>query len=460
MPLTQAPSRKVAPRSPKRNTSKLSNRIYVLDTCVLLHDHTAIEQFDEHRVAVPLTVLEELDTFKVGQETKHFEARETIRVIDRLSKDHDLQRWVPLDGERGGHLRIILNEAEGLAAEQFGARTNDHRILDAALALQNEEPKARVVLVTKDINLRLKAKAIGLPAEDYETGKVQDLEAIYTGTTRIEGIDGDVIQKLYKTGNTRRITILGEARENNHFYVLKNCTSSALGYFSEERKAIERVDKVYAYGIKARNAEQAFAMHALLNPDVPLVTLCGVAGTGKTLLALACALEQKNRYERILLARPVVALSNRDLGYLPGDAEDKVGPYMQPLLDNLNFIKGQFGENERKRKALDEMQAEGRIIISPLAYIRGRSITHSVLIVDEAQNLTPHEVKTIITRAGENTKVVLTGDLRQIDTPYLDERSNGLAYAIDRLRGKSLHAHVTLKTGERSALANLANDFL
>jgi len=438
----------------------MSPRVFVLDTSVLLHDHSALRRFEEHRVALPLTVLEELDTFKVGSEMKHFEARQTARMLDHLSQTQNLQNWIPIESEGKGHLRVILPGKDGPASKMFGMQTNDHRILDAAWQLQQEEPQSSVVLVTKDINLRLKARAIGLPAEDYETGKVRDLDAIYTGTTRLEGIDAEFIRKLYQTGNSRRITVLGEARENNHFYILKNCTSSALGYFSEERKVIERVDKAYAYGIKARNAEQAFALHAILNPDISLVTLCGSAGTGKTLLALAGALEQRNRYESILLARPVVALSNKDLGYLPGDAQDKVGPYMQPLMDNLNFIKGQFAENERKRKAIDEMQAAGRITISPLAYIRGRSIVNTVFIVDEAQNLTPHEVKTIITRAGENTKIILTGDLKQIDTPYLDERSNGLAYVMDRLRGQSLYAHVTLRSGERSELANLANAHL
>lgn len=451
------------PTRPAKRTAKrrgATQRIFVLDTCVLLHDHSALRNFEEHRVAVPLTVLEELDTFKVGTESKHFEARQTVRLLDELSSAHDLNDWIPIEPGSKGRIKVVRTEAGGPAAALFGQQTNDHRILDAAWQLQQQEPRAEVVLITKDINLRLKARAIGLPAEDYENGKVKDLEAIYTGTSRIEGIDGEVIRKLYQAGTSRKITILGEARENNHYYVLKNCTSSALGYFNEGKRCIERVDKAYAMGVKARNAEQAFALHAILNPDIALVTLCGAAGTGKTLLALAGALEQRNRYERVLLARPVVALSNRDLGYLPGDAEEKVSPYMQPLFDNLNFIKGQFGEHERKRKAIEEMQADGRITISPLAYIRGRTIVNTVFIVDEAQNLTPHEVKTIISRAGENTKIILTGDLKQIDTPYLDERSNGLAYAIDRLRGQDLHAHVTLRTGERSELANLANSYL
>ena len=223
---------------------------------------------------------------------------------------------------------------------------------------------------------------------------------------------------------------------------------------------MERVEKSYHYGIKPRNAEQTFAFHALMNPEVKLVTLQGVAGTGKTLLALASALEQKNMFHQIILARPIVPLSNKDIGYLPGSAEDKISPYMQPLFDNLKFIKSQFKENEKKLKAIVEMEEEDKLKITPLAFIRGRSLSNIIFIVDEAQNLTPHEVKTIITRAGENTKIIFTGDVHQIDTPYLDEQSNGLSYLIDKLKGNELYAHITLEKGERSELANLANDLL
>jgi PhoH-like ATPase len=278
--------------------------------------------------------------------------------------------------------------------------------------------------------------------------------------TNIEDVDGEVIRKMYQSGFSRKSSILGDEKQSNHFYILKNCSSSALGFYNGATKIVERVDKTYAYGIKPKNAEQAFAMHAIMSENIKLVTISGVAGTGKTLLALAGSLEQKNNFDQIILARPVVPLSNKDLGFLPGDAEDKIGPYMQPLWDNLNFIKNQFGEHEKKRRALEEMQSDGRIQICPLAYIRGRSLSNVIFIVDEAQNLTPHEVKTIVTRAGDNTKIILTGDVRQIDTPYLDEQSNGLSYIIDRLKGHDLFAHVTLAKGERSELANLANEHL
>jgi len=439
-------------------------KVFVIDTSVLLHDHNAIKSFEDNRVAIPITVLEELDTFKVGNDTKNFEARECIRIIDRLSKEFTLQEWIPLDNGQDGCMRIIMSDdghPSGLDASRvFDKKTNDHKILSAALQLQHDEPSMKVVLVSKDINLRLKAKALNLPAEDFKTGKVKDNKHLYSGKTLIEGIDGEVVRKMYVSGQTRKISVLGKERRNNHFYILRNCSSSALGFFSEEKKLIERVDKSYAYGIKPKNAEQAFALHAIMNPDIHLVTVSGVAGTGKTLLALAGALEQKNKYDQIILARPIVALSNNDLGYLPGDAEEKVNPYMQPLWDNLNFIKSQFGQNERKYRAIEEMRAEGKITICPLAYIRGRSLSNVIFIVDEAQNLTPHEVKTIITRAGENSKIILTGDVRQIDTPYLDEQSNGMSYVIDRLKGRNLFCHVTLDKGERSELANLANEHL
>ncbi len=329
-------------------------KIFVIDTSVLLHDHNSILSFEDNDIAIPITVLEELDTFKVGNDTKNFEARECIRIIDRLAAEHTLQDWIPLDNGSGGRLRIVINDdvTKGKDAERvFDKRSNDHKILNAAIQLQ-EKKKGKVTLVSKDINLRLKAKALNLPAEDFKTGKVKDKRHLYTGKTLLENVDSDVIQKMYRAGSTRKITALGDQRMNNHFYILKNCDSSALGYFNEDSRVIERVDKTYAYGIKPKNAEQAFALHAVMNPNISLVTISGVAGTGKTLLALAGSLEQRNRYDQIILARPIVPLSNKDLGFLPGNAEEKVNPYMQPLWDNLNFIKNQFGENEKNTKQL------------------------------------------------------------------------------------------------------------
>lgn len=326
--------------------------------------------------------------------------------------------------------------------------------------MQNEEKKHTIILVTKDINLRLKAKAIGLLSEDYETGKVINIKKFAEELPVIDDIDAQVIQNIYQKNYIKEDGILGAQKVTNGYYILNNCTNSVLARYNSVTDEIEKVDKKYVFGIKPRNAEQTFGLNALLNEDIKLVALEGVAGTGKTLLALASALEQKNKYDQIILARPIIPLSNREIGFLPGDADDKISPYMQPLWDNLTFIKNQFKANEKKGKILQQMQDSGELTITALAFIRGRSLSNSFFIIDEAQNLTPHEVKTIITRAGEGTKVIFTGDINQIDTPYMDEHSNGLTYLIDRLKGKALFSHIKLKKGERSELANLANEML
>jgi PhoH-like ATPase len=436
-------------------------KIFVLDTSVLLHDHQSITNFQKNDVAIPITVLEELDKFKIGNDTKNFSAREVIRFIDKLSGNTSLQEWITL-GTGLGKFKIVLesNPKQVNAEYVYSVGKNDHKIINSALYLKENELKREVVLITKDINLRIKAKALGIAAEDYETGKVSNVELDQSSSYTIEGVDSEVIRHIFTKGKVEEEGILGAKKANNGYYILKNGKSSSLAYYNHITDHIERIEKEFVYGIKPKNAEQAFAFHALLNPNVKLVALQGVAGTGKTLLALASALEQSKNFNQIILARPIVPLSNRDIGYLPGDANDKIGPYMEPLWDNLKFIKSQFGENEKKHKAILDMEQAGKIIITPLAFIRGRSLSNIMFIVDEAQNLTPHEVKTIITRAGENTKIIFTGDVHQIDTPYLDENSNGLAYLIDRLKGQDLFSHVKLEKGERSELANLANELL
>ena len=440
---------------------KKQRKIFVLDTSVILHDHNSISCFEEHDVAIPITVLEELDNFKRGNDTKNYEAREFIRILDRLSKNYKLREWIPINGNNKGNFKIVMEQTKlnEDAVKIFGPK-NDHKILNAALLLENQEKQAQVILVSKDINLRLKAKALNIEAADFKTGKIDRESALYSGKKTIDNVDSETINNLYKRGYSEEYDDIDEKIVNNGFYILRNGNSSILSYYNPIEKRIERIEKQYVYGIKPRNAEQTFAMHALLNPDIKLVTLQGVAGTGKTLLALASALEQHNLYQQIVLARPIVPLSNNDIGYLPGGIEDKVNPYMQPLFDNLKFIKSQFGENEKKHRKIEEMEESGKLKISALAFIRGRSLSNVMFIVDEAQNLTPHEIKTIITRAGENTKIIFTGDVFQIDTPYLDEQSNGLSYLIDRLKGNDLFAHIMLEKGERSELANLANEML
>ena len=436
-------------------------KVFVLDTSVLLHDHHAIMNFVKHDVAIPITVLEELDKFKIGNDTKNFSAREVIRFIDKLSSDGGLQQWITLGKEHGSFKVLLDIQPKTVNAETtYGSDKNDHKIINATLALKEAEGKRDVILVTKDINLRIKAKALGILAEDYETGKVDNAELQHSSTMTIDGVDSDAIKTLFLKGSIEEDGILGAHKVANGYYILKNGKSSSLAYYDPLTDSLNRVEKEYTSGIKPKNAEQAFAVNALLNNNIKLVALQGVAGTGKTLLALAAALEQQKLFQQIILARPLVPLSNKEIGFLPGDAKDKIGPYMEPLWDNLKFIKSQFGENEKKHKAIVEMEESGRILITPLAFIRGRSLSNILFIVDEAQNLTPHEVKTIITRAGEGTKIVFTGDVHQIDTPYLDEYSNGLAYLIDKLKGQPLFAHVKLEKGERSELANLANELL
>ncbi|MFC2126731.1 PhoH family protein [Bacteroidota bacterium] len=443
---------------------KKIQKLFVLDTSVILYSHDSILNFEEHDVGIPITVLEELDNFKKGNDNKNFEAREFIRLIDTLSKGHKLQEWIPLNGKGRGKFKVLMPYLTNkkLDAESiFGDKKPDHKILNTALGLQDEMKDKKVILVTKDINLRLKAKSLNLTAEDYETGKIKDVGSLYTGKAVVEDINPERINDIYEKGNISPKSVSKKGKpESNLYYILKSIKNSGLAYFNPESSRIEKVDKRAVYGIKPRNAEQTFAIHAILNPEAKLVTLQGVAGTGKTLLALAGALEQRRNFKQIYLARPIVPLSNKDIGYLPGDIKSKLNPYMEPLWDNLKFIQNQFKESEKDYIRITDMLKNEKLVITPLAYIRGRSLSNICFIVDEAQNLTPHEVKTIITRAGENTKIIFTGDIYQIDTPYLDSQSNGLSYLIDRIKNHPIYAHITLEKGERSELANIANDLL
>lgn len=440
---------------------KKAKKIFVLDTSVILYDHNAIKHFKEHDVAIPITVLEELDNFKKGNDTKNYEAREFIRFIDKISGYDTLQDWIHLNGKGLGKLKIVMNEGSGIDAQKvFGEKKADHRILNSALYLCEKYPERKVIMVTKDINLRIKAKSLNLHAEDYETGKIKDLSELYTGKTVLEKVPVEAINGLYEKGFCETDKIFKKPPPSNHYYIIRNGQKSVLAYHNALQQRIERVSKVSSFGITPRNAEQSFAMHAILNPAIKLVTIQGVAGTGKTLLSLAGALEQRREFHQIHLARPIVPLSNKDIGYLPGDIKSKLNPYMEPLWDNLKFIKNQYSEKDKEHKQINEMIENEKVIVSPLAYIRGRSLSNVFFIVDEAQNLTPHEVKTIISRAGENTKIVFTGDIFQIDTPYLDTQSNGLSYLIEKIKNQPLYAHITLEKGERSELANLANEFL
>jgi PhoH-like ATPase len=435
-------------------------KLFVLDTNVILHDSGCIRNFEENDVAIPITVLEELDQFKRGNEDLNFQAREFLRRLDALTGDVLSEEGSPL-GEGLGSIRVVLGGRDDRLNESFLQDSPDHRILGLALRLQREHAERPVILVSKDTNLRMKAKSLGLKAQDYTSDKVESFDKLYTGKRVVEGIESEMIDRFYAEGGVPagEFTRVPEPLANENF-ILRNGSKSALATYRPSARAFTRVEKQTCYGIAPRNAEQSFALRALMDDDIKLVTIAGTAGTGKTLLALAAALESRQKYRQILLARPVVPLSNRDLGFLPGDVGEKLDPYMQPLYDNLTVIRHQCGDNTQAAQRVVEMRESEKLQITPLAYIRGRSLQRIFFIVDEAQNLTPHEIKTIITRAGEGTKIVFTGDVCQIDQPYLDALSNGLSYVIHRMMGQPIYAHVTLEKGERSALADLASELL
>lgn len=443
---------------PKKKKAKL----LVLDTNVILHDSSCIHHFEENDVAIPITVLEELDNFKRGNEQINFHARDFLRDLDEITGDKLFKSGVSLGKDRG-KIRVIVNQTwdEDLI-EVFRDDIPDIRILNTAIRLQKQEDSRSVILVTKDTNLRMKAKAMGLLAQDYTTDKIESIDKIYTGKRLVENLPTETIDTLYTSPFHIDATMIPEVESPlpNENFILRNEHKSALAIYDSVKDQFHKVDKRPAYGITPRNSEQAFALAALTNPKIQLVTLSGKAGTGKTLLALAGALESRSQFRQIYLARPIVPLSNNDIGYLPGDIQSKIDPYMQPLWDNLGVIRHQFKANDPNSQKINELLEHDKLVITPLAYIRGRSLQKVFFIVDEAQNLTPHEVKTIITRAGEGTKIVFTGDIHQIDQPYLDKLSNGLSYVINRLTNQKIFAHITLEKGERSYLADLASNLL
>ncbi len=444
---------------------KNAPKTFVLDTNVILHDGTCINQFKDNDIVIPLAVIEEIDHFKRGSQVINLNAREFARKLDELTGKALFNGGISL-GKGKGKVRIAITKGlNDEIREIFREDTPDHRILSTVVELKNKaKDNKSIILVTKDVNLRMKAKAIGVLSEDYTTDRIGSIDELYSGKGVVEDFDDELLNKIYTLPfQIPAAEVIKKDKSEVHpnkFYVVRNKNRSVLGHLTPTKEFIERIDKNPAYGIMPRNAEQTFAMNALINKNIPLVSITGKAGTGKTLLALASALSVKKEYRQIYIARPVVPLSNKDIGYLPGDVDSKLAPYMQPLWDNLKVIQDQYPDTDRNHQAISTMLKEEKLLVEPLSYIRGRSLQRIFFIVDEAQNLTPHEIKTIITRVGEGTKIVFTGDIYQIDHPYIDSESNGLYYLIEHFKGQQLYAQVNLEKGERSELAELASNLL
>ncbi len=438
------------------------NKTFILDTNVLLLDPLAINKFgSQNKVFIPLTVIEELDKFKKDQNENGRNARYFSRLIDGFRSQGSLFKGITL--ENGGSLQVSVTKGyKGTAPTELRLDLNDNLILAAAMNLK--DAGENVTLITKDINLRLKSDAVNIHAEDYETTDVS-IEELYSGQ-RVVPFDLEKIEEFEKE---RFLKIEPGDIQNlypNEYLVIVdkvNPFKKVLGRYHSRKGGIVPLikPKEGVWGIHPKNIEQQFAFDALLNNEIALVSLVGKAGTGKTLLAIAAGLEcaiTKQNYSRVLVSRPIVPMG-RDLGFLPGDISEKLGPWMQPIFDNIDFLFG----NQRARNEMttwDELINQGLLHVEPLTYIRGRSLPQQFMIVDESQNLTPHEIKTIITRAGEGTKIVLTGDSEQIDNPYLDSLNNGLVYTIDKLKGEDIVAHVKLSVGERSPLSEIASKLL
>ena len=440
-------------------------KIFILDTNIILHDHQAIHHFQDNDLVIPIAVIEELDKFKKGNDALSYNARAFMREMNKLSDKREFgAEGIPL-GKKQGNLLVMPNHPfSPELRDLFRDDTQDHRILSTAMWVRDQHPDRFVALVTKDINLRLKAKAAGMPAQDYLRDRVEDdtLEGLEKEVEVIQDLAPELLQQLaYGQDNSLEWKHVGPRRPRpNQLYKFAFDGTVVCARFDAPRDRIVLVRTREAYGIRPRNEEQRFALDACLNPGIPLVSLTGGAGTGKTLLALAAALEQEKNFDQIILSRPTVVLGGQDIGFLPGDQKSKMSPYIQPLMDNLDVIRRAFHPGSKQAQKIDALIREEKLLISPLAYIRGRSLGKVYFIVDEAQNLTPHEVKTIITRAGEGTKMVFTGDIFQIDQPYLDQGSNGLTHLGEKMSGQDLFQHVFLRKGERSELSDLAAKLL
>jgi len=439
--------------------SKSKRRKIVVDTNVILFDAQAILRFGEADVHIPISVIEEIDKFKRDQGENGRNARQFSRFIDVLRAKGSLAQGVQLDNSE---TMVYISTDLMLAGmpPEFDQVKADNRILNTAMALQKQHPRTKVELITKDINLRIKADVYGIYAKDYEPTDVSQ-ENMYEGYLELE-LTPEKIDHFYK--EKKYVPEGAQKLYANQYVIMKDSSNpnhSAIGRYSHLEQAIipliNPADSIW--GVHARNVEQAFALDCLLNDEILFVSLVGKAGTGKTLLAIAAGLFKtldEGRFQRLLVSRPIFPMG-KDIGYLPGDIEQKLNPWMQPIFDNVEFL---MGSDKKASGRAQELINQGMLNIEPLTYIRGRSIPKQYLIVDEAQNLTPHEIKTIVTRAGRGTKVILTGDVYQIDNPYVDSVNSGLTYAVERFKGHPIAAHVTLTKGERSELAELAANIL
>ena len=443
-------------------------KIFVLDTNVILHDHRAIRKFQDNDLVIPVAVIEEADKFKKGTDALAFNARGFMRDLDRISEGKPFGKEGIRIGNGMGRIKVEPNHPfPPEFADLFKDDTQDHRILATAMWVRDSNPGTFVALVTKDVNLRIKAKSAGMMVQDYLTDKVEEA-CIENSQREVQNLtlSSQLLQELAYGPETsiEWKAVCDKKPKPNQLYRFNwegsRGDAPVAARYDADRDRIVLVKAREAYGIRPRNDEQKMALDALMNRKVDLVALTGGAGTGKTLLALAAALEQERDYEQIIISRPTVILGIQDIGFLPGDQKTKMGPFLQPLMDNLNVIKSIFKPTSREAQRIESMLTQEKLIIEPLAYIRGRSLGKCYFIIDESQNLTPHEVKTIITRAGEGTKMVFTGDIFQIDQPYLDQWSNGLTHLSQKLDGQKIFQHVFLRKGERSPLADLAAKLL
>ena len=437
-------------------------KTYVLDTNVLVHDTNSIFSFEDNEVVLPIYVIEEIDKLKKEQTDVGRAARQVARNIDKLRAKGTISEWIEMDN--GGKIRVETKGDVRELPEALRRDLMDNRILAVAKQIKEENKDKEVIMVSKDINLRIKSDALGIAVEDYETDAV-NISELYNGELEIM-VNDEILNKFYTIGHIKYDEILKKEPYPNEFVVLiseKNEKKKALAIYNQKRKRIQKLEysEASVWGISGKNKEQKYAIEVLMNEDIKVVTLIGQAGTGKTLIALATGLEQvveKKRYHKLFVARPIMPMG-RDIGYLPGGEKEKLKPWMQPIYDNFDFLTDNKGaeEGEKVMKSLEDL---GMLKVEAITYIRGRSIPKGLLIIDEAQNLTPHEIKTIVTRAGEDTKVIFTGDPYQIDNPYLDSNTNGLTYLAERFKKEDISAHITFLKGERSKLAELAAKLL